>query len=173
MRKIMASLDIGANALKLVVAETVGEKLNILGVSTIPNNTIKKGKIINKEDAIVLLPTGSGKSVIYQLASFLNPGVTMVISPIISLINDQIDNLLKNGISNAIGISSKSNIARSNLSEQLKYNNYSLIYLSPERLQTGSFRNIVGNLLLKNTVYCVAVDEAHCISEWGHDFRTS
>lgn len=130
-------------------------------------------KIINKEDAIVLLPTGSGKSVIYQLASFLNPGVTMVISPIISLINDQIDNLLKNGISNAIGISSKSNIARSNLSEQLKYNNYSLIYLSPERLQTGSFRNIVGNLLLKNTVYCVAVDEAHCISEWGHDFRTS
>ena len=50
MRKIMASLDIGANALKLVVAETVGEKLNILGVSTIPNNTIKKGKIINKEE---------------------------------------------------------------------------------------------------------------------------
>ena len=52
MRKIMASLDIGANALKLVVAETVGEKLNILGVSTIPNNTIKKGKIINKEELV-------------------------------------------------------------------------------------------------------------------------
>lgn len=139
-------------------------------------NAIKR--LLYKSNSIVLLPTGAGKSIIYQLSSFLVPGMIVVISPLKSLINDQVANLeLRCGISNAISIVSRQedknlNRRRRDL-RQMKCNSTSLLYISPERLQIPDFRNDVKEMLETNNVFAVAIDEAHCVSEWGHDFRPS
>ena len=133
-------------------------------------------RLLSRKDSIVLLPTGSGKSIIYQLSSFLVPGAIVVVSPLISLIEDQVQNLKKkNGITNAVYFSS----ARTRQETEIQQINKSLIqnaatlliYVAPERLQIPSFREDIERMLQKNSVYAVAIDEAHCVSEWGHDFR--
>lgn len=139
-------------------------------------NAIKR--LLCKDNSIVLLPTGSGKSVIYQLSSYLVPGMIVVISPLKSLINDQVSNLeLRCGISNAIGIISRSGNEqlerRKRDLRHMKCNATSLLYISPERLQIPNFRTDIIGMLESNNVFAVAIDEAHCVSEWGHDFRPS
>lgn len=132
-------------------------------------------KLLNKKDAIVLLPTGAGKSIIYQLASFILPGMIIVISPLNSLIEDQLSNLeTRCGINNAISITSATTNSElhNNLNAiMMSHNSTALLYISPERLQIPSFRKNIEELLENNNVCAVAIDEAHCVSEWGHEFR--
>jgi len=132
-------------------------------------------RALTGKDAIVLLPTGHGKSAAFQLASMLMPGVTVVIDPIISLIDDQLDNLRRIGIDRAIGISSQiedPNL-RNDIINAFGQGQYMFCYIAPERFQTNEFRNSVRALTVSKPVALIAIDEAHCISEWGHDFRTA
>lgn len=134
--------------------------------------------VLNQKDSVVLLPTGAGKSIIYQLASFILPGMVIVISPLNSLIEDQLSNLESRcGINNAISITSASfdpdnpEVQKSLAAIMMSHNATALLYISPERLQIPSFRKNVEDLLENNNVCAIAIDEAHCVSEWGHDFR--
>lgn len=126
-------------------------------------------------DSIVLLPTGSGKSIAFQIASMLRPGVTIVIDPIIALINDQIDNLTAMGMDRVVGITSEieNYTKRSRIIDSFGKGEYLFCYVAPERFQTEEFRNSLQKLTTGYKVGLVAIDEAHCVSEWGHDFRTS
>lgn len=133
-------------------------------------------RLLTQKDSIIILPTGAGKSIIYQLASFLVPGIIVVISPLVSLIQDQIMNLeSRRGINNALAIVSAVTAdefkAREEAVFQMEHNVLSLLYISPERLAIPSFRDNVKKMMIHNQVYAVSIDEAHCVSEWGHDFR--
>lgn len=133
-------------------------------------------RFMERKDSIILLPTGAGKSIIYQLASFLVPGMTIVISPLISLIEDQINNLdLKCGINNAHSIVSavteEDKLRKEEALRLMKHNATCMLYIAPERLQIPQFRKNVAAMMQNNYVFAVAIDEAHCVSEWGHDFR--
>lgn len=135
------------------------------------------GRLLMRKDTIVLLPTGAGKSIIYQLASFILPGMVVVISPLNSLIEDQINNLEeKGGINNVVSITSQNSnasVQKHVVSALMSHNSTALLYISPERMQIPSFRNSVNDLLISNNICAVAIDEAHCVSEWGHDFRAA
>ncbi len=120
-----------------------------------------------KEDTLVLMPTGGGKSLCYQVPGMLNEGLCIVISPLVALIQDQVDDLKQRGIK-AKGLTG--HIPYTELIDILdacEYGNYKFLYLSPERL----LQEVVIGRLQKMNVGLIAIDEAHCISEWGHDFR--
>jgi len=123
--------------------------------------------VINNEDTFALLPTGGGKSVCFQIPALAKEGICIVISPLVALMNDQVNALLNKGIKAIALTSGISNKEIDTLLDNCIYGNYKFLYLSPERLQ----QELVQDRIRQMNVNLIAVDEAHCISQWGNDFR--
>lgn len=132
-------------------------------------------RILDGRDAAVLLPTGAGKSLIYQMAGLLLPGATVVVDPIVALIDDQLEGLESQGIDRAIGITGADTRAGRTEAKlaSIRSGDAVFCFVAPQRLQSRAFREALRELAVSKPMSIAVVDEAHCVSEWGHTFMAA
>ena len=124
-------------------------------------------RTLSGKDSVVLMPTGGGKSICYQIPALVFDGLTVVVSPLIALMHDQVENLRSNGINAAFLNSSQSQSEAESIKDSIRNGEVKLLYVSPERIFANGFLSYLKSLPVK----LFAIDEAHCVSSWGHHFR--